>query len=270
MEEILFQEENEQKSLTVFKDGDELVWRVEFRTPHYDTALYLQTELAFERSDCEFRIDDNNELFEKTAEFSKMHTNVFWGNERKVVINQIENIEDKLLEKGILNECYDGDLYELILHQPYTHYINGIPEDGICNYRTYKSLEDSSLLYLLNHLNTRSPLSLFWFEFKMQGYITGENIIYNLGNLLLPIKKLDIHTYIIKDKLNRYKIGRSSNLDKRMSQISSSNPNIELILVIPYNVEHKLHKEYEHKNVGGEWFNLSENDILNIKKKYID
>lgn len=265
---ILFKEKTNDGSIAIKKDGDDLIWRIELKVNHSDAALYLQTEFAFENN-AEFRINDNAELFKKTASFTKMHHDTFWGDKRRSIITQIEHVEEQLLEKGILNEYYECELYDLILCQPYTHYVNGIPEDGICSFCVYNDLNDPSILNLLNCLNINKPLSLFWFDFTLQGFVSGENILQALKTLLSPPKEKDIITYIVKDKLNRYKIGRTSCLDKRITQISTYNPNLKLILTIPGNVEYKLHKEYECKNVGGEWFNLSKNDIINIKKKYI-
>ena len=33
-----------------------------------------------------------------------------------------------------------------------------------------------------------------------------------------------------------------------------------------YSVEKKLHNIFAHKNIGGEWFDLSESDLIEISK----
>jgi len=78
-------------------------------------------------------------------------------------------------------------------------------------------------------------------------------------------------TYLLRDnKTGMVKIGRATNVGKRLKQIKKINPSTELILVLNKNVELKLHHEYEHKREIGEWFNLTENDIINIKIKHND
>jgi len=76
-------------------------------------------------------------------------------------------------------------------------------------------------------------------------------------------------TYFIRDRsTGMTKIGKAINVERRFKQIRVLNPSTELILVLDKNIELILHHEYEHKRDVGEWFNLTENDIINIKIKY--
>ena len=76
-------------------------------------------------------------------------------------------------------------------------------------------------------------------------------------------------TYLLRDNYTgMVKIGRATNVGRRLKQIKTMNPSTELILVLDKNVELDLHHEYEHKRDIGEWFKLTENDIINIKIKY--
>jgi len=68
-----------------------------------------------------------------------------------------------------------------------------------------------------------------------------------------------------------YKIGFSKNVDKRLKQHKTSNPN-ELNMIKKFQTNHKrkietsLHNLYVHKKIDGEWFKLDYNDILNFDK----
>jgi len=78
-----------------------------------------------------------------------------------------------------------------------------------------------------------------------------------------------IKTYFLRDAITEYiKIGKSINVNRRLKEIKSANPTVELITVIDEDVELKLHHKFEHKRMGGEWFNLSENDIENVKNNF--
>ena len=45
-------------------------------------------------------------------------------------------------------------------------------------------------------------------------------------------------------------------------------PNLELIIHYPKDIEADLHFEYRDKRVYGEWFNISIDDVLDMKNKY--
>jgi len=61
-----------------------------------------------------------------------------------------------------------------------------------------------------------------------------------------------------------YKIGRSNNPKKRLSNIKVGNIDISLVCYGLGVSEKKLHKLYSEKRVDGEWFDLSKNDVNNI------
>jgi hypothetical protein len=77
--------------------------------------------------------------------------------------------------------------------------------------------------------------------------------------------------YIIKIKTEMpyYKIGCSRDPSKRLSAIRTHSPfDVDLIHIIPcddmYEVERILHKRYYDKNVRGEWFVLTDEDVAEI------
>lgn len=67
-----------------------------------------------------------------------------------------------------------------------------------------------------------------------------------------------------------YKIGITTNIDKRISDLQTGNPFlIQLVFFKIVNdasaLESKLHKKYKNKNVLGEWFWLNNEDIQDIR-----
>lgn len=81
--------------------------------------------------------------------------------------------------------------------------------------------------------------------------------------------KHKIKTYLIKDKMTGYyKIGRSVDPERRLSDLSIANPSISLHMVIFDDVELTLHKKYSSFRRIGEWFRLSEKEIEEIKTDY--
>lgn len=75
--------------------------------------------------------------------------------------------------------------------------------------------------------------------------------------------------YLVKDDIY-YKIGFSQNPIYRFSQLKVSNPR-EIVLIFNKEVnnvrkfEKQLHKMFAHKRHRGEWFILSDEDLLFIK-----
>jgi hypothetical protein len=66
-----------------------------------------------------------------------------------------------------------------------------------------------------------------------------------------------------------YKIGITTNIDKRILELQTGNPFlIQLVFFKIVNdasaLESELHKKYKNKNVSGEWFYLDNNDIQYI------
>jgi hypothetical protein len=83
------------------------------------------------------------------------------------------------------------------------------------------------------------------------------------------------YVYIIKNgiKGNMYKIGCAIDLDKRLHSYKTSFENgVFLCGFIKTNdyfsLEKEIHNFFNHKRKTGEWFNLSFEDLLNIKDSY--
>jgi hypothetical protein len=77
-------------------------------------------------------------------------------------------------------------------------------------------------------------------------------------------------TYVFYNPYNNlFKIGKSRDVFHRLNQLKKEvNPHLELIGWIDRDVEGKLHKEYVVKREFGEWFNINNDDILDIKNGY--
>lgn len=74
----------------------------------------------------------------------------------------------------------------------------------------------------------------------------------------------------LKDGSLQYKIGVSKHPNKRLLENKTSNPNnLELLKTyhstIPYLVETSLKNFYQMYNIGGEWFDLSDEDVDNFE-----
>jgi len=76
-------------------------------------------------------------------------------------------------------------------------------------------------------------------------------------------------TYIIHDcNTGHYKIGRLNNLYIRFNDLRIANPSVSLIMSCHADIENKLHQKYAIKRQTGEWFNLSEYDLLEIMDEF--
>lgn len=75
--------------------------------------------------------------------------------------------------------------------------------------------------------------------------------------------------YVMIDKnTGYYKIGRSKKPLVRESTLQSEKPTIELLFYFDATerLEKEIHIVFEHKRIRGEWFDLTEEDVLQIKK----
>lgn len=83
------------------------------------------------------------------------------------------------------------------------------------------------------------------------------------------IDRSKMKTYLMTDcDTGATKIGRSINPPKRERTLQSEKKEISLLAVCDKDVEKKLHNRYSHKKIRGEWYNLSDKDIHDIKQQY--
>ena len=90
----------------------------------------------------------------------------------------------------------------------------------------------------------------------------------------IPVIDNSCYVYLMLDKSNNYyKIGESKTPEYRERTLQSEKPCIELLCAKKYTnktlahtVEKALHRAFANKRIRGEWFNLSELDVLAIKE----
>ena len=76
-------------------------------------------------------------------------------------------------------------------------------------------------------------------------------------------------TYLILDKgSGLYKIGKAQNVQIRLKSIKGMCPTAELIASCKADFEKELHDHFEIKKETGEWFHLSQKDVIWIKNKF--
>ena len=91
------------------------------------------------------------------------------------------------------------------------------------------------------------------------------------------IKEQSCFVYLMHDKANGfYKIGISNRPEYREHTLQSEKPSIVLIVAKEFPIraiaeafEAALHKTYEKQRIRGEWFNLTPQDVENLKKSLI-
>ena len=83
--------------------------------------------------------------------------------------------------------------------------------------------------------------------------------------LVLKYQDIEEYVYILKGA-SSFKIGYTTNFNKRRKQYKTHNPNIKTICVIEssdsFELESYLHNKYKEKHIEGEWFDLTEEEVL--------
>jgi hypothetical protein len=87
-----------------------------------------------------------------------------------------------------------------------------------------------------------------------------------------PPKKDPGFVYVVRGG-GYHKIGKAKDLDARVKWFELKLPfEIEVVLVIPSNyysaLERELHTTFEHKRVNGEWFQLTDEDVEDMRQQY--
>lgn len=84
-------------------------------------------------------------------------------------------------------------------------------------------------------------------------------------------RKVSGHVYLVEGANGVYKIGKTSQLHARMNFFEIKLPfDVNLICAIPSEdittLEKQLHDKYANKRIRGEWFELTEQDVEDIKQ----
>jgi hypothetical protein len=90
---------------------------------------------------------------------------------------------------------------------------------------------------------------------------------YNLRNKKKKSRTTNLYV-MIDNHTGHYKIGRSDSPTKREATLLSQKSSIELLFFFPgtTNQEKMLHEIFKDKWVRGEWFDLTNNDLMLLKK----
>lgn len=90
---------------------------------------------------------------------------------------------------------------------------------------------------------------------------------YNLINKRKRSKLTNLYV-MIDHHTGHYKIGRSDNPTKREATLLSQKSSIELLFHFPGHkkLEYDIHNLFESKRIRGEWFDLTNNDLIVLKK----
>jgi len=175
------------------------------------------------------------------------------------------------LIKQIGRDDYIGDLASHLKRSYYfcgiestDQIIEWVSEISSFSHWQINSLEEVDKEGLVNPLLV---LTLAQMEFD----IYTKKIILNK----FAIRNSDGYVYFLKrmDQDSSIKIGRAKNIFKRISQLETSLPyDLHLIGYIDtdndVSLEKKIHNEYREKREKREWFSISEEDAINIIKKY--
>lgn len=77
------------------------------------------------------------------------------------------------------------------------------------------------------------------------------------------------YIYLLSQNDGTYKIGRSQNVKNRLKSIKYNTPSAILEYRFPADdmteAEREIHQNFQAKALGSEWFDLSHEDVLNIK-----
>jgi hypothetical protein len=118
-------------------------------------------------------------------------------------------------------------------------------------------------------INVRGNMLVGNFEKEMKEEADRELDIatYNLMNKKKKSRTTNLYV-MIDHHTGHYKIGRSNSPTKREATLLSQKSSIELLFFFPgtINQEKMLHEIFKDKWVRGEWFDLTNNDLMLLKK----
>jgi hypothetical protein len=118
-----------------------------------------------------------------------------------------------------------------------------------------------------NKIDSNSFTSIFGTNYKK--YLNLEDLNFVLDNLSKGRKvHIPQRTYLMTDASNLVKIGKALCPNTRLSTFKVGNPTIQIIAILDKNIESLLHNKYSSSRVTGEWFKLSDDDILDIMNDY--
>lgn len=78
----------------------------------------------------------------------------------------------------------------------------------------------------------------------------------------------EIVTYIATDSSGYYKIGKTTDLKKRILSFCGTNPTFKIVATVNMDIESVLHNKFINQRVKGEWFKLLMEDVLCLISEY--
>lgn len=182
---------------------------------------------------------------------------VFKGQNDQVLTNSLKDFIETMYPD--LGDCIK--LYE----DCYTKCI--ICADG--SVLTQLELADSLIEYaLLGNFDKAVVVNSYLFgDCKMLHYAILKTMAEVLSNP--PKNCKNRSTYLMKDKnTGLVKIGSSSDISVRIQTLSCGNPYLSVLAVLDKNIEKELHLKFADKKIKGEFYNLTNEDVSHIIKKY--
>lgn len=170
-----------------------------------------------------------------------------------VKINNGEILLNKITKELIVNES--GLKLSLI-------------ESAICNLHKNKLIlrpfENRSAVYYINPI-------YFWKGTDTSRFKTVQKLSKLIPNFV-KISDTNVKVYVIHNtELNTYKIGKSINPTGRLKELQTSNSSkLKIIYEFESNdgnqLETSLHRIFSSKRISGEWFKLSDTDLLILSR----
>lgn len=190
---------------------------------------------------------------------------------------------DEVITFPINNGRYKVSNYKKGYRLPiYTEEIEALSRHEITSFRIHLKQENHNIDFNWSY-SSDFPQKDFQYIIKST-FFNFSNIVSLLENYQPLIKLMnsievnlaneECYVYLMVDTTNNYhKIGISNKPEYREKTLQSEKPTIELVChkvfptrKISESIEKALHESFKSKRLRGEWFNLSEDDVSNIKK----
>jgi hypothetical protein len=222
----------------------------------YIIFQYSSKEMQLSKGDSISFIFEGNEIIEFIVydnPYKILETYLRNQFETKCLINYDELLIFK--EKKCLN-------WKIRISSTNREIIGG--KEGYFKYNNYQNL-----IAVINKL-AKDYISIIYEEIPNYTPIKKENILKDESNE----KTNEIcFVYLMVDKVNLYyKIGISNNPVWREKTLQSEKPTIELLAakkfvnrIIALSFEKALHNSYAKNRIRGEWFNLNEKEVIDLK-----
>jgi hypothetical protein len=173
-----------------------------------------------------------------------------------IFLNNISNVYPEYFCKGYLLSQYTNAVQEI---------------EGVWYISTDYFDFSSNEIALKAYQSQTGILNLLKINNQKTGYLNFNqlsNIIEYIDNPPIEQPKRIIYTYLMSDASNYVKIGKTNNLKNRFNTLRVGNPTLKVIAHLDKNIENKLHTLFSNKRIIGEWFEFTNEELLNLIKNY--